>query len=188
LRLLLSRVLICDKIREYAAQGIIRARSRRYTNEEWVERLRMLYQNRGFLSGQRLGDLDDRQVGPGREEVEDLVPGFSRTFYRTFYRTCRRSAVNRGGKQAAVSVIEKPNLRPFLQRPFDPGAKAVVRQQALGHVGDQNGIAEIGVASPNILDGKVVGQVARPDDLDAVVEDEKPDGGSLPDSRDAPGH
>ena len=69
---------------------------------------------------QRLGDLDDGQVGPGCEEVEDLIPGFSRTFYRTFYRTCRRSAVNRGGKQAAVSVIEKPNLRPFLQRPFDP--------------------------------------------------------------------
>jgi DNA invertase Pin-like site-specific DNA recombinase len=35
----------------YTAQGIIRARSRRYTNEELIERLRTLYQNRGFLSG-----------------------------------------------------------------------------------------------------------------------------------------
>ena len=39
-------------------------------------------------------------------------PGFSRTFYRTFYRTCNRSATNRGRKQAAVTVIEKPDLRP----------------------------------------------------------------------------
>jgi len=35
----------------YTAQGIIRARARRYTTEELIERLRNLYQNRGFLSG-----------------------------------------------------------------------------------------------------------------------------------------
>ncbi len=35
----------------YTAQGIVRARARRYTNEELIERLRTLYQNRGFLSG-----------------------------------------------------------------------------------------------------------------------------------------
>jgi DNA invertase Pin-like site-specific DNA recombinase len=35
----------------YTAQGIIRARSHRYTNEELIERLRTLYQSRGFLSG-----------------------------------------------------------------------------------------------------------------------------------------
>jgi DNA invertase Pin-like site-specific DNA recombinase len=35
----------------YTAQGIIRARARRYTDEELIERLRNLYQNRGFLSG-----------------------------------------------------------------------------------------------------------------------------------------
>jgi DNA invertase Pin-like site-specific DNA recombinase len=35
----------------YTAQGIIRARARRYTDEELLERLRGLYQNRGFLSG-----------------------------------------------------------------------------------------------------------------------------------------
>ena len=35
----------------YSAQGIIRARSHRYTNEELIERLRTLYQKRGFLSG-----------------------------------------------------------------------------------------------------------------------------------------
>lgn len=35
----------------YTAQGIIRARARRYTDEELIERLRNLYQHRGFLSG-----------------------------------------------------------------------------------------------------------------------------------------
>jgi DNA invertase Pin-like site-specific DNA recombinase len=35
----------------YTAQGIIRARARRYTDEELLERLRGLYRNRGFLSG-----------------------------------------------------------------------------------------------------------------------------------------
>jgi len=35
----------------YTAQGIIRARARRYTDEELIERLRSLYRNRGFLSG-----------------------------------------------------------------------------------------------------------------------------------------
>lgn len=35
----------------YTAQEIIRARGRRYTDEELIEHLRTLYQNRGFLSG-----------------------------------------------------------------------------------------------------------------------------------------
>jgi DNA invertase Pin-like site-specific DNA recombinase len=35
----------------YTAQGIIRARARRFTNDELLERLRSLYQNRGYLSG-----------------------------------------------------------------------------------------------------------------------------------------
>lgn len=35
----------------YTAQGIIRARAHRFSNEELIERLRTLYQQRGFLSG-----------------------------------------------------------------------------------------------------------------------------------------
>ncbi|MEM5404857.1 recombinase family protein [Paraburkholderia unamae] len=35
----------------YTAQGIIRTRARRYTNDELIDRLRNLYRNRGFLSG-----------------------------------------------------------------------------------------------------------------------------------------
>jgi DNA invertase Pin-like site-specific DNA recombinase len=35
----------------YTAQGIVRARAHRYSDEELIERLRNLYQHRGFLSG-----------------------------------------------------------------------------------------------------------------------------------------
>lgn len=35
----------------YTVQGMIRARFKRFTNEELIEKLRALYQNRGFLSG-----------------------------------------------------------------------------------------------------------------------------------------
>jgi DNA invertase Pin-like site-specific DNA recombinase len=35
----------------YTAQGVMRARARRYSNEELIERLRNLYRDRGFLSG-----------------------------------------------------------------------------------------------------------------------------------------
>lgn len=42
----------------YTAQGIIRARSHRYSNEELIERLRTLFQNRGFLSGLIIDETD----------------------------------------------------------------------------------------------------------------------------------
>ena len=42
----------------YKAQGIILARTRRFTNEELLERLRNLYQNRGFLSGLIINETD----------------------------------------------------------------------------------------------------------------------------------
>jgi hypothetical protein len=35
----------------YIAQGIVRARAYRFSNDELIERLRSLFQNRGFLSG-----------------------------------------------------------------------------------------------------------------------------------------
>jgi len=42
----------------YTAQGIARARAYRYTNEELIERLRTLYQNRGFLSGMIIDETE----------------------------------------------------------------------------------------------------------------------------------
>ena len=32
--------------------------------------------------------------------------------------------MNRGGEQAAVVIVGKGDVRPFLQRPFDPGTEA----------------------------------------------------------------
>lgn len=43
----------------YTAQGIIRARARRYTDAELIERLRALYQNRGFLSGLIINEAEN---------------------------------------------------------------------------------------------------------------------------------
>lgn len=42
----------------YTAQGIMRARARRYTDEELIERLRNLYENRGILSGLIIDESD----------------------------------------------------------------------------------------------------------------------------------
>lgn len=42
----------------YTAQGIIRARARRYTDEELIERLRSLYKSRGVLSGLIIDEMD----------------------------------------------------------------------------------------------------------------------------------
>lgn len=43
----------------YTAQGIIRARARRYSDEELIERLRNLYQHRGFLSGLIINETEN---------------------------------------------------------------------------------------------------------------------------------
>ncbi len=43
----------------YTAQGILRARSHRYSNEELIERLRNLYQHRGFLSGLVINEAEN---------------------------------------------------------------------------------------------------------------------------------
>ena len=42
----------------YTAQGFIRARARRYSDEELIERLRGLYRHRGFLSGVAIDETD----------------------------------------------------------------------------------------------------------------------------------
>ncbi len=42
----------------YTAQGIMRARARRYTDEELIERLRSLYKSRGILSGLIIDEVD----------------------------------------------------------------------------------------------------------------------------------
>lgn len=43
----------------YMAQGILRARAHRFSNEELIEKLRRLYQHRGFLSGLIIDEAED---------------------------------------------------------------------------------------------------------------------------------
>lgn len=43
----------------YTAQGMIRARSHRYSNDELIDKLRNLYQHRGFLSGLIIDEAED---------------------------------------------------------------------------------------------------------------------------------
>ncbi len=43
----------------FTAQGILRARARKYTDEELIERLRLLYKSRGVLSGLIIDEMDD---------------------------------------------------------------------------------------------------------------------------------
>ena len=43
----------------YTAQGIFRARAYRYSDSELIERLRVLYQRRGYLSGLVINETDD---------------------------------------------------------------------------------------------------------------------------------
>lgn len=42
----------------YTAQGILRARSHRYSDEEFLEKLRLLYQQRGLLSGMIIDETE----------------------------------------------------------------------------------------------------------------------------------
>ena len=43
----------------YTAQGIIRARARKFSDDELIDRLRMLYQQRGYLSGMVIDEEDN---------------------------------------------------------------------------------------------------------------------------------
>ena len=52
----------------------------------------------------------------------------------------------------------------------------MVGQQPLGYVRNQNRVADIGVACADFFNRQVVGQMARADDLNAVVKDEDSDG------------
>ena len=82
---------------------------------------------------------------------------------------------NAGRKKTAIPIVLKLNVRPELQRPLDPGAKTMIWQQALGHIGNEDWIARIRVAGPDFLDRQIVRQVTGTDDLDAVIKNEDTD-------------
>jgi DNA invertase Pin-like site-specific DNA recombinase len=60
----------------YTAQGIIRARARRYSDEELIDRLRGLYRHRGFLSGLVIDEVRRHALGVGlRAPLRQPDPG-----------------------------------------------------------------------------------------------------------------
>ena len=83
---------------------------------------------------------------------------------------------NNGSEQATVPVVSEDNIGPVGKGAFDARTDAVVGQHALGHVGGQNGVADIGVAGADFLNRQMVGEVSGADDLDPVAENKETDG------------
>jgi hypothetical protein len=83
--------------------------------------------------------------------------------------------VHRYGEQAAVTIICKIDMRSRIQGACNAGAQTVVRQQSLGHIGNQNWVANVGIASQDFFHRQIVRQVAGTDHLDTVVEDKQAD-------------
>ena len=65
-------------------------------------------------------------------------------------------------------LFELINLLEY--SPLDPGAKTMIWQQALGHIGNEDRVARIRVAGPDFLDRQIVRQMTGTDDLDAVIK------------------
>ncbi|MBB3214416.1 DNA invertase Pin-like site-specific DNA recombinase [Herbaspirillum sp. Sphag1AN] len=101
----------------YMAQGIIRARSHRFSNDELIEKLRHLFQHRGFLSGLIIDEAEDmpssaayihrfgslirayEAVGftPDRDYKFLEVNRFLRTLHPEIIRRTEREIANLGG-------------------------------------------------------------------------------------------
>ena len=101
----------------YTAQGIIRARAYRFSNDELIEKLRHLYQHRGFLSGLVIDEAEDmpssaayihrfgslirayEAVGftPDRDYRFLEVNKFLRTLHPDIIRRSEREIANLGG-------------------------------------------------------------------------------------------
>jgi hypothetical protein len=78
--------------------------------------------------------------------------------------------VNRYGEQASVPVICEVDPRPSLQGPFDTGAEFPIGQDSFGYIGNQEGVADNGIAVANFFDGQVIWQVTETDDFNPIVK------------------
>ena len=91
----------------YTAQGIIRERARRYTNEELIERLRQLYQKHGFLSGLIINETDDMpSAAVYAHRFESLIRAYEMVGY-TPDRDYRYLEINRFLRQLHPTVVAK---------------------------------------------------------------------------------
>ena len=61
--------------------------------------------------------------------------------------------MHNGSKGAGVAVVGQVNLVPVVIGASNTGTQAAVGQEAFGYIGDQRGIADIGIAGLDFLDG-----------------------------------
>ena len=71
--------------------------------------------------------------------------------------------MNRGGEQASVAIVDEIDLGPILQCALDARTQSAVRQQSLRDEGDQNRIADVGVARADLRNrGPMAFSINRP--------------------------
>ena len=75
-------------------------------------------------------------------------------------------------KDAGVKVIPVVASVAMAKMMERAGADAVVGQKSLGGVGNQDGIADIGIAGLDVGNGQIVWQCAGADDFHPVIKDE----------------
>lgn len=91
----------------FTAQGIVRARSRRYTDDELIERLRQLYKTRGLLTSLIIDETDGM---PSSSVYSFRFGGLIRAYQRVGYtpdRDYRHIEVNRILRQMHPAIIAK---------------------------------------------------------------------------------
>lgn len=89
----------------FTAQGIIRARARRYTDDELIERLRQLYKNRGLLTSLIIDETDGM---PSSSVYSFRFGGLIRAYERVGFtpdRDYRHIEVNRVLRQMHPGII-----------------------------------------------------------------------------------
>lgn len=89
----------------FTAQGIIRARARRYTDDELIERLRQLYKTRGLLTSLIIDETDGM---PSSSVYSFGFGGLIRAYQRVGFtpdRDCRHIEVNRFLRQMHPGIV-----------------------------------------------------------------------------------
>jgi len=62
-------------------------------------------------------------------------------------------------EQTSVPIVDKINLRPFMQGSCNSRTEAMIWQHSLGNIRDQDRIADIRVTSLDLLNRQVIWQV-----------------------------
>ena len=95
----------------YNAQGIIRERNRKYSNEEMLDKLRALHDKQGWLSGVLINDRDDMpSSGAYRYRFGSLIDAYQMIGY-TPNRDMRYVEINRHIRKLHPDIVENTITR-----------------------------------------------------------------------------